>query len=342
LGLGALGVAIGTGGRAFAQAPEEGEKVEASKVDTSTFEGLARTATPSADLSILLAPYFDKCTDKRDIDRMRCESARQHLKKTLPQRSYIIQVRDPAAVGVSDYDAKVKGYKLTFAGCVACSQPVTIGASGEKRMVTLAPPRRDAENITEAVAIKRPNLQFDGVPEAKTWLKNVRPHLRAEFVFQPQGEEWSFGPSRGFAFKLLGGRVYDACNGDVLASTPPSTGQADRFADEPGCPRAGDEAVSDGPKEDENLPTRLTKSDIDKVMGRIKGQVYACYQQFEVPGRAELHFEVAGNGMVQGIKLKGGLEGTPTGECVLEAAKNARFPKFKKDRQAFVYPFMLR
>ena len=52
----------------------------------------------------------------------------------------------------------------------------------------------------------------------------MRPFLRAEFLFQPADAEWSFGPSRGYALKFVGGRVFNRCTGEVLASKPPSDG----------------------------------------------------------------------------------------------------------------------
>lgn len=312
--------------------------------DPSSFEGLARGAAPAADLGTLLAPMVDKCGgEKREIDRVRCASAQKYLKKKLPGRAFVVSAADPAAISVSDYDGKIKGHKIALAGCLACSQPVAIGASGEKRFVTLREPGKEGESLAQAVELTRKNLRFDSIPEARTWMKNVRPHLRAEFVFQPTDNEWSMGVSKGFAFKLVAGRIYDRCTGDVLYSNPPSTGQAEKIGEEEGCPKAQEQETAKVEKDDDaNLPNELGKAEIDKAMGGIKGQIHACFQQFEVPGKADLRFDVAGNGMVQTVDLKGGFVGTPTGDCIREAAKNARFPRFKKARQGFTYPFFLR
>jgi hypothetical protein len=46
--------------------------------------------------------------------------------------------------------------------------------------------------------------------------------------------------------------------------------------------------------------------------------------------------------MVQSIRVGGSFDGTPTGECVLDAGKNARFPRFKAPSKQFSYPFFLR
>ena len=70
--------------------------------------------------------------------------------------------------------------------------------------------------------------------------------------------------------------------------------------------------------------------------------VFACYQQFQSPGTLELTYVVAGNGTVQSVAVGPAFAGTPTGQCVLQAAKDARFPAFKLDQQKFTYPFFLR
>jgi hypothetical protein len=77
-------------------------------------------------------------------------------------------------------------------------------------------------------------------------------------------------------------------------------------------------------------------------MTRIRPEVFACFERLKVPGTAQLSYIVAGNGMVQSIRVTGGFDGTPTGDCVLDAGKNARFPRFKAPRQQFSYPFFLR
>jgi hypothetical protein len=93
---------------------------------------------------------------------------------------------------------------------------------------------------------------------------------------------------------------------------------------------------------DQPLPGELSRTAIAESMGQIRGQVFACYQKYQVPGNVQLTYEVASNGTVQSIHLDGSLDGTPTGECVLEAAKSARFPRFQAEKQKFTYPFFLR
>ncbi len=90
------------------------------------------------------------------------------------------------------------------------------------------------------------------------------------------------------------------------------------------------------------MPPQLSKTLIADAMAKIRPQVFACYQQFKSPGTLELIYLVASNGTVQSVVVGPAFAGTPTGQCVLQVAKDARFPPFKLDQQKFTYPFFLR
>jgi hypothetical protein len=268
---------------------------------------------------------------------------------------------DPAAISVSEYDAGIKGYHLNLSACVACTKPIAIGPSGEPRFVTLKTPQKGAASLPMAVEILHSAVGFEGLPEAKRWLADIRPTLRAELVFRPVESEWTFGAERGYALEFLAGRIYNRCTGEILASRPPSTGRVELAATErsdQGCAQPHPAAAAGGGAEspsspgggegngdsgdDEHLPAELSTSTIAESMSQIRAQVFACYQKFQVPGNVQLTYEVASNGLVQSIRLGGSLDGTPTGACVLDAGKNARFPRFQAPTQKFSYPFFLR
>ena len=323
----------------------EAERTERDAPTTATFEALAVGAVHTTDVGTLLAPFVESCdVEKRDIERIRCRTVQAYLKESLPERTFWITVDDPAAVSISDYDAGIKGYRLGLSGCVACTTPVTIGRSGQKRLVTLKAPQKEAESLPKAVEISRSTLGFDSLVEARRWLDDVRPFLRAEFLFQPEDNEWSFGVNRGYAFKLVAGRIFNRCTGEVLLSRPPSVGTADKPAagrQDESCAGAR-AAQAAAPSDDGELPAQLTTATIAQSMEHIRAEVFACYEKYQVPGNAQLAYVVAGNGMVKSIRVTGAFDGTPTGACVLDAGKTAKFPRFKAASQSFIYPFFLR
>jgi len=322
----------------------------ASDAAGASFETVGQGAVKTRDIATLLSPFVERCdNEKRDIDRARCQATTAWLRQTLPRRTFAFTTDEPGVVAVSDYDAAVKGYHVALAGCVACSKPITIGKAKEPRLITLKVPEKDADSLMKAVSLSRNTFGFDTLADAKRWLDAERPYLRAEFLFQPQivGEVWTYGADRGVALKLVGARIYNRCTGDVLVSKPPSTNMAERPSpgrEDPACkarPTTAAEPAPAPPAADD-LPTQLSKALIADSMAKIRPQVFACYQQFKSPGTIELIYVVAGNGTVQSVAVGPAFAGTPTGQCVLQAAKDAHFPAFKMEQQKFTYPFFLR
>lgn len=330
---------------AQAQVQVDGAPAKPAEATTNeTYETLARNATKTHDVPTLLGAFIDRCdTEPRELERARCRTTQAYLREVLPTRTFISAADDPASISVSEYDAGIKGYHLALAGCIACTKPVVVGRAKERRFITLREPQKDAETLPKAVEVSRNALGFDNLPDAKKWLDKVRPFLRAEFLFQPADAEWSFGPSRGYALKLVGARVFNRCTGEVLASKPPSTGTVEvpGALEDQECLRGGDSRAEAG-GDDLSLPAELPRAAIADAMSRIRPQVFACFEKHKEPGTAELTYVVAGNGMVQSIRVGGSFDGTPTGDCVLDAGKNAHFPRFRAARQQFSYPFFLR
>ena len=93
---------------------------------------------------------------------------------------------------------------------------------------------------------------------------------------------------------------------------------------------------------DSNLPETLSRNDIQGGMRGIKGKVQGCYDRYKVPGLASVQITIGRAGRVTSTKVKGVFAGTPTGSCVQNAAKSARFPKFKGTPITITYPFILR
>ena len=354
-------------------AGDDDDKAAADKPaeESAIFELVAKDAEPVGDVGTLLGALTDRCPDeKRALDRARCQATLAYLRRTLPERTFSFVARDPAAIAASAYDRTFKGYRITLNACIACTSPIRVGRSPDSVFVTLKKPAEPkpggkstastagAESLAATVEIASLPLGFPSADEAQHWLAEVRPHLRAEMVFKAPAVDWHFRGDRGYALTLVGGRIVDACTGAVVLSSPPSTGLAARSAADsedcmsgarvaakaeaatPGAPAAPDDDEDN--EEDHPLPTELSRTVIAQSMGRIRGQVFACFERLHVPGAAPLTYEIAGNGSVQSVKLAGALAGTPTGDCIVEAARGARFPRFDGPVQTFTYPFFLR
>jgi hypothetical protein len=83
----------------------------------------------------------------------------------------------------------------------------------------------------------------------------------------------------------------------------------------------------------------LTQSDIVNAMRGVQPRVQACANQYKVPGTAMANISVAAGGKVSSAKVTGKFAGTPTGTCVENAAKAAKFPACQS--MNFPWPFTL-
>ncbi len=91
-----------------------------------------------------------------------------------------------------------------------------------------------------------------------------------------------------------------------------------------------------------NLPSQLGREEIQRGMKGIKGIVQGCYDRYKVPGLANVQVKIGRNGRVKSAIVKGMFAGTPTGACVQNAARSARFSAFKGNDMTITYPFILR
>lgn len=330
----------------LALSPAAARGAEPSTADS--FEARARGAIRAPDLTTLLAPFVESCGgEMRELDRARCRSTTAFLRQHLPEQTFVVTATDPAAIDVSGYDAAVKGYHLVLAGCIACTDPIPIGPQHQPRFVTLNVPDKGAGSLAAGVTVSKSTVAFDDFAAAKKWAETERPFLKAEFLFQPQasGADYTVGMAPGIALKLVGARVYNRCNGEILVSKPPSTGFADRPP--PGkmdkaCLAGAKAALADDTARDDARPDELSKAAINQVMESIRPRLYGCFEKFHVPGALVLNYVVGGNGTVQSAQIGSTFAGTPTGACALEIAKEAKFPAFKRERQQFNYLFFLR
>jgi hypothetical protein len=174
---------------------------------------------------------------------------------------------------------------------------------------------------------------------------------------KPESGEKKEKPSRGdkparhektTAPKSEGGLVAPPSEAPAPKAAPKKKGDAlDDLLNTPATPDKPEPkaAAKPAPKEsasDDSLPDQLDKGAIQGGMSKVKGKVASCYEQFKVPGMANVSVTIGKNGHVSNASVTGSFAGTPTGGCVEKAVKGAGFPPFKGSPMTFTYPFILR
>ncbi len=118
----------------------------------------------------------------------------------------------------------------------------------------------------------------------------------------------------------------------LLADRPPSC-----------CKKYGKKSTSasSGDKEkasaNSKLPETLSRSDIAKGMGRVRGRVRGCGKRHSGSGTVKVYIKVGSSGKVSSVSVKSS-PSSSLGSCVASAVRRARFPRTQKGR-GFTYPF---
>jgi hypothetical protein len=88
------------------------------------------------------------------------------------------------------------------------------------------------------------------------------------------------------------------------------------------------------------LPEALGRADVLAGLGPIKALVARCWDQ--VAGDGTVKFTIASSGRVVSATVNGTLAGTPTAECIADAARSAVFRSTRRDQTTVTMPFVLR
>jgi hypothetical protein len=83
----------------------------------------------------------------------------------------------------------------------------------------------------------------------------------------------------------------------------------------------------------------LSQSDIVSAMKAVQPRVKECYNQYKIPGIANVSISVSKGGRIASASVTGKFAGTPSGTCVEAAAKTAKFPPC--EAMSFPWPFQL-
>jgi hypothetical protein len=305
-----------------------------------SYEAAIADGTRIADhnaLAELAASYFTECpTNEGDLSLRQCQSVRTwQLEQN--RSEVFITVGDDAALAVTPYDSADKKLGLEVHGCIACGHPIKLG-DGKPRFFTTRAPKAIKGGRAIGLDLAFHDVPFKSEKEASDWQKKMLPRLRVEFAFKI-GPVWKSGPFEGLTFIPVGHRIFDRCNGTVLAADPPSTSKGPLLRDS-GCPEELSEAERKA-REDANLPDQLSRVDINRALAGARAKVHDCFTEFEQAGTANVVMVVDREGKIESVKIMPPFDKTPTGYCVRTAIENTTFPRYKGEKMIIKYPFQL-
>lgn len=304
------------------------------------WDQLARAAEriEARDLPVLFWAATAEC-DRLSDDMLRRQCLRIRLTRGVAAtgKTYLLR-GDAAALVAGEWDAAHAGVSLTIRGCLACAETIDVGGA-RRHVVTRGGVTVDGTEVV-AAAVYRGIRRLDDEAAAKRWKTRVLPRLRLELIVRAptKPELWTQGGRSGYFVELLGYRLYDPCDGTVLAAQPSAgTASVDGSTCEADLPGRAPMRV-----ETNEPPFQLSPEDVRRVLKDVNPAVYQCYDSYGVPGRADVYIDIKNDGTVRFVEVRGAFADTPTGTCVGEAVKRARFPRFKRESIQIHYPYLLR
>jgi len=312
------------------------------------FDGAAAKATPLWRGKSVAALFWsatascDKAGD--DLARRQCEGVRDGRREQLARATFVIEA-EPGALRIGNHDAKKRMLGVELTGCLACSATM----DGERYLVA----GKGGPEV-KAGAVSGPVVTSFNVPAATPdaaarWKDAVAPRLKAQLLVRVPagGAAWTEGNVRGYRLDVVGYRVYDPCDGTVLASSPASGDvRGDKryckggpVVDEPAGPVVAKQP--DKPKEPE-IPATLDPAQIRTALDPARAAAMKCFEAYGVPGMASTRITFNNEGEVVAVEQKGDFVDTPTGNCIEKAVKATAFPKSKRKKTTIDYPFILR
>jgi hypothetical protein len=303
-----------------------------ARAQKASFEDLLADAQRVDDVAEIARPFVERCESRDEEERRQCEGSRRFLQGHLRSGRFATEVH--GALDIAPFQLKTKSVPVTVRGCVTCDKAaeveggrVWVGATGAGR----------GELAKRQVAVP--------VEKIKEWHAYTAPQLRTQLIYSLSAKPAATAPKGALplGIEVLGWRVFNRCTGEVLWSEPASQGKVATTATLAECPRPEQpKVVSKEPTTPDARPAKLGRYEIEQALSPMKDKAKACYDQYEVSGRADVVLDIQGDGTLLAAHVRGNFEGTPTARCLLGALGGLKFPAFKAQKQTVEYPFYLR
>jgi hypothetical protein len=311
-----------------------------------SFEAVAKGARriDGAGLAALFWSQLEDC-DKigNDFARRQCVGLRAARRAQLARETFVVAGGSGALHG-GTWDARSKKLPLAIEACVACDGGVAI--EGKKRFVTGKGKRQVTGGALRTAGLGEVAIALPSQAEADAWKQESLPRVRSEFVIKlPSAlESWKAGELSGYGVEVVAYRVWDPCDGRILAARPRAARvEADRSA----CPAQKAAPASERPTvkveapREPAQPERVSSNEINQALAPVRTAAQRCFETYGVAGKATLEISFDRSGQIVELTQQGDFVDTPTGGCIEKAARAIVFPASKKPRTKVSFPIAL-
>ncbi len=314
-----------------------------SKSFDAAAKGAVEVQSPKALAALFWAHQADCSKAKSDLERRQCAGIRAARLAQISSTTYLVK-GDAGAFSVGEWDAKTRQLPISVHTCIACVTALDVdGAS--RYVVGAAGSPKVAGGAVKASRTYASKKKFKSERAALRWKNNTVPRLMTQFLVRvpDQPSVWAQGGAKGFKVKVVGYRVFDPCDGEVICAKPHS---AKLRANQRAC--SGEPVVESGNGTDtaavkrKRKPWKLSTRHIKRALRGAQVAAQKCYDTYGVPGTARFRITISDKGDIVGLEQKGDFVDTPTGTCVEKAVKITKFPETRRKRTTLHWPIMVR
>lgn len=295
-----------------------------------TFESKAMGAVRIHHVENVVWALTAPCDQGDDTEQRQCRMVRDKRAAELTGSTLWIDA-DNDAFDIAPWDPAKKSSQLSLSACIRCAG-VDLGG---KSWVLVGGAAKFEGGKLRPASLSTTARAFPDEVQAAAFAKSAA-GARVQMIVKVAAKpKWADAGKQGLSFDVLAFRVVSPCDGSIVMANIAS-GPAD--PDKKAC------GALPGGKPNENAPVadNLSMSAIKDAMKPVVLASQLCFQQFAVAGNAKLKLTVSGDGAVTKYEQQGDFTGTPTGDCIDQAAKQLSFPRTKKPTTSFAFPIQLK
>jgi hypothetical protein len=174
------------------------------------------------------------CNGTDTLEQRQCRAVRDARIKAWTSKVLLI-TPDPGAFVFSDWDPKAKSIVWSLQACIRCSGVTVDGAKYEvlaDRIVPGVPTQTPSQINSSSIVV--PTIAgdtrvFRNALSADNWLQRAKRASVSLLVRASSQSVWHDGTRQGVSFDVVGYRIWDRCDGFVIAASEQTNPNGDSF-----------------------------------------------------------------------------------------------------------------
>jgi hypothetical protein len=183
------------------------------------FSQLLSTAQIVSDIEDAVWALVHTCDGTDALELRQCRAVRDARIKAWTSKPLLV-TPDPGTFVFSDWDPKAKSIVWSLQACIRCSGVTIDGAKYEVLAAPVVPKEMQPGDTAPSVAVSAitgNTLVFRNAVAAVNWVRRANRAGVQLLVRASSNSIWHDGKRQGVSFDVVGYRIWDRCDGSVIA-----------------------------------------------------------------------------------------------------------------------------